>query len=108
MADKIKELLAVLDLPEDSPKQYGWLLSTIREHNACCPATLAFRLRDEVDYNLYLEALELVYKHWQRKGTKDEREENKLITFTSWLAVYITAIDRIIAALIVKKLTDEQ
>ena len=66
-------------------------------------ADLAFRLRDEVDFNIYLEELEVIYHLWQKRGTIDEQMENNLITFTCWLAVYITPIDRIIAALKAKE-----
>lgn len=65
-------------------------------------ADLAFRLRDEVDFNLYVEACQEVYRHWLKHGTILDRQENTLITYTCWLVVYITPIDRIIAALIAK------
>ena len=50
----MNDLLKVLDMSEDSPEQYGWLLSIIREHKACCPADLAFRLRDEAGKHWHL------------------------------------------------------
>ncbi len=109
-----KELLAVLEISED--EQYEWYCENwskynmpylryfrVKRYRKMAFADLAFRLRDEaVDFNLYLEALEIVYHLWQKRGSVEEQMENNLITFTCWLAVYITAIDRIIAALIAK------
>jgi hypothetical protein len=97
-----EKLLAVLDMSEK--EQRKWLLINYFHQRmpGVSNADLAFRLRDEVDFNLYLEALEIIYHLWQKRGSVEEQMENNLITFTCWLAIYITAIDRIIAALIAK------
>ena len=103
-----EKILAVLDMSEEEQKSWCWFnieneqyyTSRKRDINL---ADLAFRLRDEVDFNIYLEELEVVYHLWQKRGTIDEQMENNLITFTCWLAIYITPIDRIIAALLAKE-----
>ena len=99
MTERIKELLAVLDMPEGSPEQYGWLLSTIREHKACCPADLSFRLRDEVlssenGMRQWICGMFDVYM----KATK-----NKLLNW-KWGYVKAKPIHWIIAALIAKEM----
>ena len=101
------KLLKVLDMSED--EQRIWLSKHIVMKDGIGKisdwsfADLAFRWRDEVDFNIYLEELEVIYHLWQKRGTIDEQMENNLITFTCWLAIYITPIDRIIAALIAKE-----
>ena len=98
--DKLK----VLDMSEANQYRYLWEHHILRDKGEGeSLADLAFRLRDEVDFNLYLEALEVVYHLWQKRGTVETQMENNLITFTCWLAVYIAPIDRIIAALIAKE-----
>lgn len=87
-------------VPYEEPLRYG-ICSTVDPLEESL-ANLAFQLRGKVDFNFYLETLEIVYHLWQKRGTVDEQMENNLVTFTCWLAVYITAIDMIIAVLIVK------
>ena len=109
----MNDLLKVLDMSEDEQWEWEWLiehqkiykyeLANYPDNKRMALADLAFRLRDEVDFNIYLEELEVVYHLWQKRGTIDEQMENNLITFTCWLAVYITPIDRIIAALKAKE-----
>lgn len=106
---EVDKLLAVLNLTENSPERYGWLLSTIREHNACCPAELAFRLRDEVvkiwknppGYWVWGEALKNVYC----KVTKREWDG---IEFRRWFVYESQPIHWVISSLIAKELAKEQ
>lgn len=94
MTNEIKRLLAVLDMTENSPEQYGWLLSTIREHKACCPADLAFRLRDKAIVNqgdiAWHKAVVGVCGYMGKE--------------TAWFKNYGQPIHWIIAALIAKEL----
>ena len=103
MNEQQEKILSVLDFSEE--EQMKWIAETFvpKYGYRINLADLAFRLRDEVDFNIYLEELEVVYHLWQKRGTIDEQMENNLITFTCWLAVYITPIDRIIAALLAKE-----
>ncbi len=103
VSKSVNELLKVLDMPKDSPEQYGWLLSTIREHKACCPADLAFRLRDELvrltpysDRYAWNNVLEKVYQH-----VKKNREEGT--DKAGWGLDWSQPIHWIIAALIAKE-----
>ena len=88
-----QELLAVLDMSEDSPEQYGWLLSTIREHKACCPADLAFRLRDEMKSKV-------VFHHCFAKVCK--RIDPHIMHYAGYALCTAKPIHWIIAALIAK------
>ena len=109
MNENEQELLKVLDMSEDEQKKViqGIVCPEGRTNFYCCLESLAFRLRDEIDFNIYLEELEVIYHLWQKRGTIDEQMENNLITFTCWLAVYITPIDRIIAALMTKEKSND-
>ena len=91
-------LLKVLDMSEDSPEQYGWLLSTIREHKACCPADLAFRLRDEAGVRFYT-AMRIIYD----VITNDSNPDG----FSIWWMLNTKPIHWIIAALIAKDKENE-
>lgn len=108
MSDKIKELLAVLDLPED--EQFLWVYEHITYEKYECHqcggqdtsaetlADLAFRLRDEVckvSCEDYYSGLEAVYNH---------RHAKKYISFYAFWTYQSKPIDMIIAALIAKEL----
>ena len=103
----MNDLLKVLDMSEDSPEQYGWLLSTIREHKACCPADLAFRLRDEAiaeddksEINCsWCEASYEVYLYVIGEENEMEAKEG----LDTWFSMRAKPIHWIIAALIAKE-----
>lgn len=96
MTDKIKELLAVLDMPVN--KQRKRIAELTKIHYEGTLADLAFRLRDEVTSSsdlwpeIWNEALRLVAAKY-RKTQKDE-----------WFVDKAQPIHWIIAALIAKEL----
>lgn len=114
MKDKIKDLLAVLDMPEDSPEQYGWLLSIIREHKACCLADLAFRLRDEAVRDcpekwekakaIVVEARTGIYKYKEVMKGLDGYENGLKLRVNTSFCDYAKSKHWIITALIAKEL----
>ncbi len=98
---KIKELLAVLDLPEEEQQKWMFIHGVIHHHPTDenrieSLADLAFRLRPEPSRE-YHKALRIVFHYWVNKIGSHIFYDG----YEKWLEFHITAIDRIIAALIV-------
>ena len=105
---QIAKILKVLDLPKDSPEQYGWLLSTIREHNACCPADLAFRMRAEAGLsNEWMWALAKVYNYAGKYKLAWHEVDAPTTIMYIWFTAEAKPIHWIAAALIAKILAKE-
>lgn len=124
MNDKIKELLAVLDLPEE--EQWDWLYSHREEYgfeldwiNRAVPsaykqvmlatirrslADLAFKLRDEAvkeNWGSWVYCVDTVFAYVKPKGYEG-KDTNSLV----WLATEGKPIHIIIAVLIAKEIAN--
>lgn len=101
MPDELKDVLAVLDLTTEKEQRTALADLGHKEILYTCAslADLAFRLTREPS-GAYREALKNVHNYLWHHGKNDR-------AYVSWLELDITAIDRIVAALIAK-MTKEQ
>ena len=107
MTDRTKELLAVLDMPEEELWEWG-LKNT--PFPICCLADLAFRMRDEVNGAKLLEGQRDVFlaRHYQQEYWDDFRETTSFAEPERWFGSQNSRpIDWIIAALIAKALSKD-
>lgn len=123
--EKIKELLSVLDMPEE--EQWKWLNDNFPDDDALhfCSGTpvclvgeqelafLAFRLRDEVwDTEGWTKAKEIIWLHCRKEAAKakelfesvDDGDEPLWRRINGWFVNVAKPIHFIIAALIAKEL----